>query len=96
MWCVPLYQNKRFDSVWTNTHRGGTCLDTVVYFFTRVCQNPDGVQFPPPVKEDRRSKGVDTRSLGRVHLCKCGGKHGPLGCIAVGTLLSTQRQTQET
>ena len=63
MVCVPLYWHKQSDSVWVNTRRSGTCLDAVVPLFTRVCRNPDGVEFPPPVKEEKGSKGVGTRSL---------------------------------
>ena len=89
MRCVPLYWYKQSGSIWTNTHRVGTWLDAEVPLFIRVCQNPDGVEFPPPVKKERGSKGVGTRGLGRVHPCKWGGKHGRLGRTTMGVLLTT-------
>ena len=85
---VSLYHYKQFDRVWANTHRCGACLDTVVLFFTKVCRNPDGVQFPPPVKEDRGAKGVGTRSLGRARPCKWGAKNVCLGRKTVRTFVN--------
>jgi hypothetical protein len=59
-------------------------------------RNPGGVHFSPPVEDDRGSKGVGTRSLGRVHSCKRDGKHGQSGCTTVGVLLLKQQRTQGT
>ena len=96
MVCVPLYWHKQSDSVWVNTHRSGTCLDAVVPLFTRVCRNPDGFEFPPPVEDDRGLMRVGTRGLGRVNHCKGGGKHGRSGYTTMGVLLSKQQRTQGT
>ena len=63
--------------------------------FTTVCGNPDGVQFPPPVKEDRGAKGVGTRSLGGAPPCStrymCGviNFHWVLCALCVYTHLPT-------
>ena len=55
-----------FGSVWPNTHRSETCLDTVVSFFYQGerGRNPGGVHFLPPFEGRQRIEGSGYTKFG--------------------------------
>ena len=72
-----------------NSDCGDFLHPEIPLFYQGVCRNPRR-PITVAVKEERGSKGVGTRSFGRVNPCKWGGKHDWLGHKTVGVLSSTQ------